>query len=108
PHDIPFAVPVLHDADGKLFLDTILLDPWRIGLLFSLSRAYFMVDMEAPSGYVQFLRSIMPTKPRSEIYTMLGLGKQGKTMFFRDFIYHLHHSEDNFIIAPGIRGLVML
>lgn len=107
-HEYPFAVPVLHDDDGKLYLDTILLDAWRISLLFSLSRAYFMVDMEAPSGYVQFLRSIMPGKPRSELYTMLGLGKQGKTMFFRDFIYHLHHSEDRFIIAPGIRGLVML
>jgi len=107
-HEYPFTIPVLHDANGKLVLDTILLDAWRIGLLFSLSRAYFMVEMDAPSGYVQFLRSIMPGKPRSEIYTMLGLGKQGKTMFFRDMIYHLHHSEDDFIIAPGIRGLVML
>ena len=106
--EYPFAVPVLHDDDGKLYLDTILLDPWRIGLLFSLSRAYFMVDMEVPSGYVQFLRAIMPNKPRSEVYIMLGLGKQGKTMFFRDFIYHLHHSADKFIMAPGIRGLVML
>jgi isocitrate dehydrogenase kinase/phosphatase len=106
--EYPFAVPVLHDDDGKLFLDTILLDAWRIGLLFSLSRAYFMVDMEVPSGYVQFLRSILPNKPRSELYIMLGLVKQGKTMFFRDFIYHLHHSQDKFIIAPGIRGLVML
>ncbi len=107
-NEYPFAIPVLHDADGKLYVDTILLDAWRIGLLFSLSRAYFMVEMEVPSGYVQFLRSIMPAKPRSEIYIMLGLGKQGKTMFFRDFIYHLHHSEDQFIMAPGIRGLVML
>jgi isocitrate dehydrogenase kinase/phosphatase len=107
-NEYPFAIPVLHDEDGKLFLDTILLDAWRIGLLFSLSRAYFMVDMEVPSGYVQFLRSILPNKPRSELYIMLGLGKQGKTMFFRDFIYHLHHSEDKFIMAPGIRGLVML
>lgn len=106
--EYPFTIPVLHDADGRLYLDTILLDAWRIGLLFSLSRAYFMVDMEVPSGYVQFLRSIMPIKPRSEIYIMLGLGKQGKTMFFRDFIYHLHHSEDQFIMAPGIRGMVML
>ena len=106
--EYPFAVPVLHDDEGKLYLDTILLDAWRIGLLFSLSRAYFMVDMEVPSGYVQFLRSILPNKPRSELYIMLGLGKQGKTMFFRDFIYHLHHSEDKFIMAPGIRGLVML
>ncbi|MGL5632002.1 MAG: bifunctional isocitrate dehydrogenase kinase/phosphatase [Azovibrio sp.] len=107
-HEYPFAIPVLHDSHGKLYLDTILLDPWRISILFSLSRAYFMVDMEVPSAYVHFLQSIMPSKPRSEIYTMLGLGKQGKTMFFRDLIYHLHHSEDNFIIAPGIRGLVML
>jgi isocitrate dehydrogenase kinase/phosphatase len=67
-----------------------------------------MVDMNVPSGYVQFLRSIMPNKPRSELYTMLGLGKQGKTMFFRDLIFHLRHSADQFIIAPGIRGLVML
>lgn len=106
--ELPFAVPVMHDANGKLYLDTILLDAWRIGLLFSLSRAYFMVDMEVPSGYVQFLRSILPNKPRSELYIMLGLGKQGKTMFFRDLMYHLHHSEDKFIMAPGIRGLVML
>ena len=106
--EYPFAIPVIHDDDGKLYLDTVLLDAWRIGLLFSLSRAYFMVDMEVPSGYVQFLRAILPAKPRSELYIMLGLGKQGKTMFFRDFIYHLHHSEDKFIMAPGIRGLVML
>ncbi|QLQ24506.1 MAG: bifunctional isocitrate dehydrogenase kinase/phosphatase [Dechloromonas sp.] len=106
--EYPFAIPVLHDDDGLLYVDAILLDAWRIGILFSLSRAYFMVDMEVPSGYVQFLRSILPNKPRSELYVMLGLGKQGKTMFFRDLIYHLHHSEDRFIMAPGIRGMVML
>ena len=106
--ETPFAIPVLHDDGGRLYLDTVILDAWRIGLLFSLNRAYFMVAMEVPSGYVQFLRTIMPGKPRSELYTMLGLGKQGKTMFFRDLIYHLHHSADNFIVAPGIRGMVML
>jgi isocitrate dehydrogenase kinase/phosphatase len=106
--EYPFAVPVLHDAEGRLFVDAILFDAARIATLFSLSRAYFMVDMEVPSAYVQFLRSIMPGKPRSELYTMLGLGKQGKTMFFRDLIHHLRHSCDEFIVAPGIRGLVML
>ena len=106
--ELPFAIPVLHDKAGKLVLDTILLDPWRISLLFSLSRAYFMVDMEVPSGYVQYLRTIMPNKPRSELYTMIGLGKQGKTMFYRDFYQHLKHSEDQFVIAPGIKGMVML
>ena len=107
-HEYPFAIPVLHDAGGRLYLDTILLEAWRIGLLFSLNRVYFMVDMEVPSGYVQFLRSIMPWKSQAEFYTMLGLQKQGKNMFYRDLIHHLRHSEDRFIIAPGIRGLVML
>ncbi len=107
-HEMPFAIPVIHNAQGLLVIDTLLLDSWLISVLFSLSRAYFMVDMEVPSGYVQFLRSIMPNKPASEIYTMLGLGKQGKTLFFRDLKHHLRHSEDQFIIAPGIAGLVML
>ncbi|MEY3201009.1 MAG: hypothetical protein RIR70_559 [Pseudomonadota bacterium] len=108
-HDtLPFAIPVLHDEAGGLKLDTVLLDAWRISILFSLSRAYFLTDMEVPSGYVQFLRHIMPNKPRSELYTMLGLAKQGKTIFHRDLAHHLYHSNDQFIEAPGIRGMVML
>ena len=55
-------------------------------MLFSFTRAYFMVDMEVPSAYVQFLRSLLPRKPRGEIYTALGLQKQGKTLFYRDFL----------------------
>jgi isocitrate dehydrogenase kinase/phosphatase len=50
----------------------------------------------------------MPNKPRSEIYTVLGLGKQGKALFYRDFLHHLRHSSDRMGIAPGIRGLVMV
>jgi isocitrate dehydrogenase kinase/phosphatase len=108
-HDeLPFAVPVLHDADGRLELDTILLDRQQINVLFSLSRAYFMVEMEAPSGYVAFLRSMTQTRAASEVYTMLGLGKQGKTEFVRELRAHLHHSRDEFAEAPGIRGQVML
>ena len=75
--------------------------------LFNFSRAYFMVDMEVPSAYVRFLRSLVPTKPESEFYTMLGLQKQGKTLFYRDLLDHLRHSHDQFVTAPGIKGLVM-
>ncbi|MGV7208313.1 bifunctional isocitrate dehydrogenase kinase/phosphatase [Oxalobacteraceae bacterium A2-2] len=104
----PFVVPILHNNQGELILDTVLFDQEQIALLFSFTRAYFLVDMEVPSAYVQFLRSLMPRKPRSEIYTLLGLQKQGKTLFYRDYLQHLRHSSDQFQIAPGIRGLVML
>ncbi|HMN56965.1 MAG TPA: bifunctional isocitrate dehydrogenase kinase/phosphatase, partial [Ottowia sp.] len=77
-------------------------------ILFSFSRAYFMVDMEIPSAYVQFLRSLMPRKPRAELYNALGLAKQGKNLFYRDLLWHLRHSTDRFRIAPGIKGMVML
>jgi isocitrate dehydrogenase kinase/phosphatase len=107
-HDYPFVVPVLHDSSGRLVLDAILLDPWSIRNLFSLSHAYFMVDMEVPSGCVRFLQTIMPNKRQSELYTMLGLAKQGKTIFYRDVIHHLRHSRDTFALAPGIPGLVMI
>jgi isocitrate dehydrogenase kinase/phosphatase len=105
--ETPFAVPVLHGDDGRLELDTILIGEEPISILFSLSRAYFMVDMDVPSGYVHFLQTLMPGKPRSELYTAVGLGKQGKTLFFRDLLHHLHHSRDLFVEAPGTRGQVM-
>ncbi|HZP93539.1 MAG TPA: bifunctional isocitrate dehydrogenase kinase/phosphatase [Burkholderiales bacterium] len=104
----PFAVAILRNDDGSLYLDAILLEEEQLSILFGFSRAYFMVDMEVPSGYVQFLRTLLPRKPVAELYTMLGLQKQGKTLFYRDFLQHLRHSSDAFVIAPGIRGLVML
>ncbi|MGE0496216.1 MAG: bifunctional isocitrate dehydrogenase kinase/phosphatase [Ramlibacter sp.] len=107
-NEVPFALPILHGPDGKLLIDAALFGEDELLALFSFARAYFMVDMEVPSAYVQFLRSLMPRKPRNEIYNALGLAKQGKTLFYRDFLYHLKHSSDKFRIAPGIKGMVML
>lgn len=106
--EMPFAIPIIHNKNRELLLDTILFDHRHITVLFSFTRAYFMVDMEVPSAYVQFIRSILPRKPRSEIYTMLGLQKHGKNLFYRDFLHHLKYSSDMIQAAPGIRGLVML
>jgi isocitrate dehydrogenase kinase/phosphatase len=106
--ETPFALPIVHGADEKLVIDAALFGEDDLLLVFSFARAYFMVDMEVPSAYVTFLRSLMPRKPRSEIYNALGLQKQGKNIFYRDFLYHLRHSSDHFRIAPGIKGMVML
>ena len=104
----PVVVPLLKDDAGKVYVDTILLDAINVGRVFSLGRAYFMVDMEVPSAYVDFLASIAPTKPKAELYTLVGLQKQGKTLFFRDLQQHLRHSSDTFVLAPGTKGMVML
>ncbi|MDM0054451.1 bifunctional isocitrate dehydrogenase kinase/phosphatase [Variovorax fucosicus] len=106
--ELPFALPILHDKAGKFYVDAALFGEDDLQMLFSFARAYFMVDMEVPSAFVQFLRSLMPRKPRAEIYNALGLAKQGKTLFYRDFLSHLNYSSDRFRIAPGIKGMVML
>jgi isocitrate dehydrogenase kinase/phosphatase len=106
--ETPFALPILHTSSKRLVIDTALFGEDDLLMLFSFARAYFMVEMEVPSAYVQFLRSLMPRKPRSELYSALGLQKQGKNIFYRDFLYHLRHSSDRFRIAPGIKGMVML
>lgn len=107
-NETPMVLPILHNDHGQLVIDTALFTQDDLLILFSFARAYFMVDMAVPSAYVQFLRSLMPRKPRSEIYSALGLQKQGKNAFYRDFLYHLRHSSDSFGIAPGIKGMVML
>ncbi len=106
--ELPFALPILHGRNGKLVIDACLFGEDELQMLFSFARAYFMVDMAIPSAYVQFLRTLMPRKPRGELYAALGLAKQGKTLFYRDFLWHLKHSSDRFRIAPGIKGMVML
>ena len=106
--ELPFALPILHDEAGRLTIDAALFGEDDLQMLFAFARASFMVDMEIPSAYVQFLRSLMPRKPRAELYNALGLAKQGKTLFYRDFLYHLRHSTDQLRIAPGIKGMVML
>jgi isocitrate dehydrogenase kinase/phosphatase len=106
--EVPFAVPILQNQRGELYLDALLMGEDELLVLFSFARAYFFVDMEVPAAVVSFLRWLMPRKPRAELYMAVGLAKQGKTLFYRDLHYHLKHSTDRFVIAPGIEGMVML
>ena len=106
--EVPLALPILHGDDGQLRIDAALFGEDDLLMIFSYARAYFMVDMEVPSAYVQFLRGLMPRKPRAELYNAIGLQKHGKNIFYRDLLAHQRHSSDQFRIAPGIKGMVML
>jgi isocitrate dehydrogenase kinase/phosphatase len=106
--ELPFAVPILQNERGDIYLDTLLVGEDQLLVLFSFARTYFFVDMEVPAAYISFLRGLMPRKPRCELYMSVGLAKQGKTLFYRDLHYHLKHSTDRFVVAPGIKGMVML
>jgi isocitrate dehydrogenase kinase/phosphatase len=103
----PFVLPVLNREDNTLFIDTLIANEKDTAVIFGFARAYFMVDTEHPGAIVHFLKSILPSKTASELYTCIGLQKHGKTLFYRDFLEHLSQTDDDFVIAPGIKGMVM-
>ncbi len=106
--EVPFAFAILNNEKGQLYIDALLLGEKQLSVVFSYSQAYFMVQHKVPSAIVSFLQKLMPRRNTSELYSSVGLHKQGKSAFYRDFLHHLKHSSDDFIVAPGIRGMVMM
>lgn len=104
---IPFVMPLLHEEQG-IYVDALLLDHNDVSSIFSYNRSYFLVDVDIVTETVDFLVSILPTKSLGELYNSIGFEKHGKTVFYRDFFRHLARTQDQFIIAPGIPGMVML
>jgi isocitrate dehydrogenase kinase/phosphatase len=104
----PFIIPLLHQDDQGIYMDTLITDPQQMTIIFGFSRAYFMVEMTVPSALVHFLKELLPHKTLAELYSSVGLHKQGKTEFYRELLTHLDKSTDQFVAAPGIRGMVMM
>ena len=106
-----FLVPLviaLKNSDGGLLVDAVMLAEGDVSIVFSFSRSYFHVDLEHVAEAVVFLRSLVPRKPVSELFTVLGRAKQGKTERYREIMRHLADTPDRFVHAPGERGLVMV
>ena len=103
---IPFVIPLLHRESG-IFVDALLTDDRDVSSIFSYNRSYFLVDVDIASEMVDFLRSFLPLKSLGELYNSIGFEKHGKTVFYRDFLRHLARSNDKYVEAPGIKGMVM-
>ncbi|MFM4967304.1 bifunctional isocitrate dehydrogenase kinase/phosphatase [Aeromonas veronii] len=102
----PFILPLL-STGHSIYVDTVIFEPDLASIVFGFARAYFMVYAREPALFVAFLRQIMPHKPDYEIYNAIGCQKHGKTELYRHYRHHLAQSRDQFIIAPGIKGMVM-
>jgi isocitrate dehydrogenase kinase/phosphatase len=101
-------VLALKSTETGILVDTVMLTEDDISIVFSFTRTYFHVDLERVAETVVFLKELMPRKPISELFTVLGRARQGKTERYRVLLHHLAHSTDQFVHAPGERGLVMV
>ena len=103
----PMVLVFLNTEQGTLYVDTALFNTDDLSVVFSFARNHFMVDAPLPYQYAHFLKTLMPMKRDFEIYNSLGFPKHAKTEFYREFVSHLKNSSDQFIVAPGIKGMVM-
>jgi isocitrate dehydrogenase kinase/phosphatase len=104
---IPLGLALLNSERG-IVVDAVLTDSDDISIVFSFARSHFHVDLEPAVEAVRYLHLLMPMKPIAELYIAIGHHKHGKTELYRDLLRHLRESEDLFVFAPGIHGMVMV
>lgn len=98
----------LENNEPGVALDAVLCAEDDVSILFSFTRAYFHVEVARPYDLVRFLQEIMPRKPLGEMYIAIGYNRHGKTELYRHLLHHLNSTDEQFIIAPGAPGMVML
>ncbi len=104
---IPLGLALLNSERGVV-VDAVLTDSDDISIVFSFARSHFHVDLEPAAEAVRYLHLLMPKKPIAELYIAIGHNKHGKTELYRDLLRHLRESDDLFVFAPGIHGMVMV
>ncbi len=102
----PFAIALIAN-DGQIDVDAVLLSEKDVSKLFSFTRSYFLVGLESPYALVTFLKQILPAKRIAELYIAVGLNKHGKTELYREIHSHINSADEQFVLAPGQRGMVM-
>jgi isocitrate dehydrogenase kinase/phosphatase len=104
---LPFVIALQMTEMNTLMVDALLTERAHMSVIFGFARSYFMAQTQNPAEVVAFLQELLPHKKHFELYMSLGFYKHGKTVFYRNFLQHLDNSDDNFELAPGIKGLVM-
>jgi isocitrate dehydrogenase kinase/phosphatase len=105
--ETPFALAIRHRRSG-LRLGAVLVGEEDMSILFSYTRASFLVSVDVPRELVAFLSELLPWRKAAEIYASIGFRKQSKTERYRDLARYLQTSSDTFVYTPGIAGLVMI
>ena len=103
----PLAIALIHPDGQGVVADTLITDEAEVSIIFSFTRSYFMVEVDVPAALIHFLKTILPAKQMAELYTSVGFYKHGKSEFYRSLIHHLDSTDDRFVMAPGVRGMVM-
>ena len=103
----PLVLALINTSRG-IRVEAVVTDPREISALFGYTRSYFHADLDPVADAVDFISSILPAKPRFELYTSLGRAKQGKTERYRELIAALSRTQGTIVDAATEPGMVMV
>nr|HPH88982.1 bifunctional isocitrate dehydrogenase kinase/phosphatase [Chitinophagales bacterium] len=103
---MPIVIPLLNEEKG-IFVDSVIYIPADISIIFSFTRASFFVYTKYPAQLIDYMKAMLTHKTVGELYDSIGYYRHGKTILYRDLMNYIHNHDDKFIIAPGIKGMVM-
>jgi len=103
---IGVAIPFLNPENG-VHADAVLVGEEEVGRIFSYVRSNFHVETEYHRELASYLKSILPSRPLSDIYSSIGFETLAKIEFRKAFNENLNLPGTKFEFAPGTRGRVM-
>ena len=104
----PIAI-ALRSTDTGVVVDATMLSEDELSILFGFARSYFHVDLERVADTVAFLKELLPKKPAGELFTVLGRApSRARPSATAACSAISSTSDDQFVPAPGQRGLVMI
>ncbi len=106
-HSNPFALALLHSEAG-VYVDAVILRETTLRHVFSSTLANFHVPVTGYRELVDYLWSLMPTRPRGMHYSTVGYNHVGKVAVREQISEGLEGSGETLTHAPGPRGSVTL
>jgi isocitrate dehydrogenase kinase/phosphatase len=106
PRVMPVVIALRNGPQG-IYADAVLAGEEDLSIAFSFAHSPFQVDIDRPAETIEFLRSLMPRKPRAELTRALGFDRHGKTELYRQLRRHLGRTSARFETVPGEKGAVM-
>ncbi len=103
----PLVLALINTSRG-IRIEAVVTEPREVSALFGYTRSYFHADLDPVADAVDFISSILPAKPRFELYTSLGRAKQGKTERYRELIAALSRTTGTIVDAAAEPGMVMM
>ncbi|MCA6394762.1 MAG: bifunctional isocitrate dehydrogenase kinase/phosphatase, partial [Cytophagales bacterium] len=96
------------NSENGIVLNALLATEEELKNIFAFSRSYFLVEARDPKGLVELLLKVMPSKPEAQLFMNLGYQEHGKELVVAKLHQHLQHHRSQFMVAPGIPGMVMM